>query len=61
MSNDLLNDALRDFSFHLVNIEIDIFKQRKIWRSFDQMSAYFQSTPEKAVFSRVMYRATCLQ
>lgn len=61
MSNDLLNDALRDFSFHLANIEIDIFKQRKIWRNLDQMSAYFQSTPEKAVFSRVMYSATCLQ
>ena len=61
MSNDLLNDALREFSFHLANIEIDIFKQRKIWRSSDQMTAYFQSTPEKAVFSRVMYRATCVQ
>ena len=49
--------ALRDFSLNLAMTELKIFKERQKWRDACKMSAYFQSTPEKAAFSRLMYVA----
>ena len=49
--------ALRDFSLNLAITELKIFKERQKWRDECKMTAYFQSTPEKAVFSRLMYVA----
>lgn len=49
--------ALRDFSLNLAITELKIFKERQTWRDECKMTAYFQSTPEKAAFSRLMYVA----
>ena len=49
--------ALRDFSLNLAITELKIFKERQKWRDECKMTAYFQSTPEKAAFSRLMYVA----
>lgn len=49
--------ALRDFSLNLAITELKIYKERKNWRDECKMTAYFQSTPEKAAFSRLMYIA----
>ena len=59
--DDIINKALHEFSFHLAKTEIEIFKERKRWRSDCALSNYFQSTPEKAVFSRVMYIAAVVK
>ena len=59
--NDMINTALHEFSFHLAKTEIEIFKERKRWRSECVLTNYFQSTPEKAVFSRVMYIAAVVK
>ena len=59
--NDMINTALHEFSFHLAKTEIEIFKERKRWRSECALTNYFQSTPEKAVFSRVMYIAAMVK
>lgn len=58
--DDILKTALNDFSYHLALAEIQIFTDRKNWRATDAMTAYFQSTPEKAAFSRLMYIAACV-
>jgi predicted transcriptional regulator len=58
--DNILKTALNDFSYHLALAEIQIFKERKSWRATDAMAAYFQSTPEKAAFSRLMYIAACV-
>lgn len=49
--------ALRDFSLNLAITELKIYKERQKWRDECKMTAYFQSTPEKAAFSRLMYVA----
>ncbi len=49
--------ALQDFSLNLAMTELKIFKERQKWRDECKMTAYFQSTPEKAAFSRLMYVA----
>ena len=49
--------ALRDFSLNLAITELKIYKERQKWRNECKMTAYFQSTPEKAAFSRLMYVA----
>ena len=59
--DDIINKALHEFSFHLAKTEIEIFKERKRWRSECSLTNYFQSTPEKAVFSRVMYIAAVVK
>ena len=59
--DDMINTALHEFSFHLAKTEIEIFKERKRWRFDCALTNYFQSTPEKAVFSRVMYIAAVVK
>ena len=59
--DNIINQALHEFSFHLAKTEIEIFKERKRWRSDCALTNYFQSTPEKAVFSRVMYIAAVVK
>jgi len=54
---EMLKLALRDFSLNLAITELKIFKERQKWRDECRMTAYFQSTPEKAAFSRLMYVA----
>ncbi len=54
---EILQLALRDFSLNLAMTELKIFKQRRKWCDECKMTAYFQSTPEKAAFSRLMYVA----
>jgi len=49
--------ALRDFSLNLAMTELKIFQERQKWRDECKITAYFQSTPEKAAFSRLMYVA----
>lgn len=49
--------ALKDFSLNLALTELEIYKERQKWRRGCKMSAYFQSTPERAAFSRLMYVA----
>lgn len=58
--DNILKTALNDFSYHLALAELQIFKDRKNWRATDPMTAYFQSTPEKAAFSRLMYVGACV-
>ena len=54
---DMLQLALRDFSLNLAITELQIYRERQKWRDECRMTAYFQSTPEKAAFSRLMYVA----
>ena len=58
--NDIYKTALNDFSYYLALAELQIYKDRKTWRASDAMTAYFQSTPEKAAFSRLMYVGACV-
>lgn len=55
--DEVLQLAVRDFALELAKTELEIYKERKSWREADKMAAYFQSTPEKAAFSRLMYVA----
>lgn len=59
--DDIINKTLHEFSFHLAKTEIEIFKERRRWRSDCALTNYFQSTPEKAVFSRMMYIAAVVK
>ena len=59
--DDIINKTLHEFSFHLAKTEIEIFKERRQWRSDCALTNYFQSTPEKAVFSRMMYIAALVK
>ena len=49
--------AVRVFALELAKTELAIFKERQNWRNECKMAAYFQSTPEKAAYSRLMYVA----
>ncbi len=49
--------AVRNFALELTKTELEMYKERKSWRDACKMTAYFQSTPEKAAFSRLMYVA----
>jgi len=49
--------AVREFALELAKTELEMYKERKSWRDACKMTAYFQSTPEKAAFSRLMYVA----
>lgn len=58
--DNIYKTALNDFSYHLALAELQIFRDRKNWRKSDAMTAYFQSTPEKSAFSRLMYVGACV-
>lgn len=55
--DEVLQLAVRDFALELAKTELEMYKERKSWRDACKMTAYFQSTPEKAAFSRLMYVA----
>ena len=59
--DNIINQAFHEFSFHLAKTEIEIFKERKRWRSNCALTNYFRSTLEKAVFSRMMYIAAVVK
>ena len=59
--DNIINQALHEFSFHLAKTEIEFFKERKRQRFDCALTNYFQSTPVKAIFSRVMYIAAVVK
>ena len=59
--DNIINQALHEFSFHLAKTEIEFFKERKRQRFDCTLTNYFQSTPVKAIFSRVMYIAAVVK
>jgi len=58
---DIYKAALNDFSYYLALTEIQIFKDRQRWIAESQMAAWFQSSPEKAVFGRLLYVGTVVK
>jgi len=56
--NNFYKDALNDFSYHLALTEIKIFKDRQRWIAESKLTAWFQSSSEKAVFGRLLYVGT---
>lgn len=59
--NDIYKIALNDFSYYLALTEIQIFKDRQRWISEDKLTAWFQSSSEKAVFGRLLYIGTVVK
>ena len=59
--DDIYKTALNDFSFHLARTEIQIFKDRQRWISESKLTAWFQSSSEKAVFARLLYVGTVVK
>ena len=56
--NKIYKTALNDFSYYLALTEVKIFKDRQRWISEDKLTAWFQSSSEKAVFGRLLYVGT---
>ena len=59
--DDIYKTALNDFSYYLARTEIQIFKDRQRWISEDKLTAWFQSSSEKAVFARILYVGTVVK
>ena len=59
--DDIYNTALNDFSYHLARTEIQIFKDRQRWITESKLTAWFQSSSEKAVFGRLLYVGTVVK
>lgn len=59
--NDIYKTALNDFSYHLARTEIQIFKDRQRWITESKLTAWFQSSSEKAVFGRLLYVGTVVK
>ena len=53
--DDIYKTALNDFSYYLALTEVQIFKDRQRWISESKLTAWFQSSSEKAVFGRLLY------
>ena len=53
--DDIYKTALNDFSYYLALTEVQIFKDRQRWISEDKLTAWFQSSSEKAAFGRLLY------
>ena len=49
--------AMEAFVISLCNTEVQLFKDREYWKTEDALTAYFQSTPHKAAFGRLMTKA----
>ncbi len=56
--DDIYKTALNDFSYYLARTEIQVFKDRQRWIAESKLSAWFQSSSEKAVFGRLLYIGT---
>ena len=50
--------AMESFVVALCDTEIQLFRDRETWKKEDALTAYFQSTPHKAAFGRLMTKAT---
>lgn len=59
--DELITASLHEFSENLAKTELEIYKMRRVWRQRCKLTDYFQSTPEKAAFSRLMYLASCVK
>ncbi len=59
--DDIYKTALNDFSYYLASTEIQIFRDRQRWISESKLSAWFQSSSEKAVFGRLLYVGTVVK
>ena len=59
--DDIYKTALNDFSYYLARTEIQIFRDRQRWISESKLSAWFQSSSEKAVFGRLLYVGTVVK
>ena len=59
--NKIYKTALNDFSYYLALTEVKIFKDRQRWISEDKLTAWFQSSSEKAVFGRLLYIGTVVK
>jgi len=57
MNNDIAEFAMQKCIISLCTTEVELFKDREKWKSEDQLTAYFQSTPQKAAFGRLMTKA----
>ena len=53
----VVESAMDAFVISLCTTEIELFKERENWKKMDALTAYFQSTPQKAAFGRLMTRA----
>lgn len=53
----VVESAMEAFVISLCTTEIELFKERENWKKEDALTAYFQSTPQKAAFGRLMTRA----
>ena len=49
--------AMEAFIVSLCKTEVQLFKERENWKSDSQLTAYFQSTPHKSAFGRLMTKA----
>jgi hypothetical protein len=49
--------AMQSFIVSLCTTEVELFKERENWKLEDALTAYFQSTPQKAAFGRAMTKA----
>ena len=59
--DDIYKTALNDFSYHLARTEIQVFKDRQRWIAESKLTAWFQSSSEKAVFGRLLYVGTVVK
>lgn len=59
--DDIYKTALNDFSYHLARTEIQIFKDRQRWITESKLTAWFQSSSEKAAFGRLLYVGTVVK
>lgn len=56
--DDIKVDAMRRYTEAICLVEVELFKARQKWIAEDPLSAWFQSTPTKAAFGRLMTYAS---
>lgn len=56
--DDITVDAMRRYTEAMCLVEVELFKARQSWIAEDPLSAWFQSTPTKAAFGRLMTYAS---
>ena len=49
--------AMEAYIVALCKTEVQLFRDREYWKSEEPLTAYFQSTPHKAAFGRLMTKA----
>jgi len=57
VTKDIAKFAMQKCIISLCTTEVELFKEREKWKSESQLTAYFQSTPHKAAFGRLMTKA----